>query len=249
MAIPIKTQEEIKKMREGGHILAQILENVMEMAAPGVSTLELNQFAEKLIRKKNGKPTFKGYHGFPAALCTCRNEIIVHGIPKKDDILQEGDIFTIDCGVTYKGMITDAARSKIIGKGSPQKENLLRTAFEVLEIATNLIKPNIHLNEIGKTIEKHVNKAGFHIIHDLTGHGVGKKLHEEPLITNFWEGKPGPRLSPGMTLAIEPIFSAGTSKMKTLPDGWTLITTDNSPAVQVENTILVTDQGSEVLTR
>lgn len=247
--ISIKTHEEIKAMREGGKILAEILEETLKMAKPGVSTQELDQFAENLIRQKGGTPAFKGYRGFPATLCTCRNERIVHGIPRRDDVLTVGDLFTIDCGLKYKGMCTDAARSITIGQASPLKQKLLKTAYIALEEAINVIQPGIHLNEIGKTIEKIVKKAGFHVVQDLTGHGIGREVHEPPQILNYWEGKPGPRLEPGMTLAIEPIFAAGTGKMKTLPDRWTITTTDGSCAVQQEETVLITPDGVEILTR
>jgi methionyl aminopeptidase len=248
MAIPIKTEEEINIMREGGKILAEVLEVVTKEALHGISTYQLDQLAEALIRQRGASPSFKGYRGFPNALCTCPNEVIVHGIPRKNIILKEGDLFTVDCGVYYKGLHTDAARSIPIGKISKEKEHLLSTAKKALSQATDIIKPGIHLNEIGKTIQNVVEKEGFHIIYDLTGHGVGRKLHEEPIILNFWEGNPGPILKPGMTLAIEPIFSIGTSEMKTLEDNWTLVTVDNSCAVQIENTILVTQTGNEILT-
>lgn len=248
MPITIKSEEEIKIMREGGQILAEVLEKICKMAVAGISTLELDEFAENFIKGKGGKPGFKGYHGYPKTLCTAINEVIVHGIPKKDEILKEGDLLTIDCGVLYKGMYTDAARSLAIGQISKEKEHLLKTAEIALEKAINLAIPGIHLNEIGKTIQKTVEDAGFHIIYDLTGHGIGKALHEDPIILNYWEGNPGPILKPGMTLAIEPIFSAGTNKMKTLNDNWTIKTVDNSCAVQVENTVLITEEGNELLT-
>lgn len=248
MAISIKTDQEIDSMRKGGKILANVLEEICKRAIPGVSTYELDQFAENFILSNGGRPGFKGYNGFPASLCTARNEVIVHGIPRKDEFLQEGDIFTADCGVIYNGLYTDAARSLRIGKISSEKERLLDTAEKALYAAIDLVKPGIHVGEISKTIENIIKNAGFHVIHDLTGHGVGRKLHEEPVILNYWDGNLGPILKPGMTLAIEPIFSAGTSKMKTLSDNWTLVTDDNSPAVQMEHTILVTENGCEILT-
>ncbi|MBT4917389.1 type I methionyl aminopeptidase [Candidatus Peregrinibacteria bacterium] len=248
MAIIIKTTEEIQNMREGGKILEQTLNETLKRAEPGISTYELDQFAENYIKKNGGIPSFKGYQGFPGTLCTCRNEVIVHGIPKKDDILEEGDLFTIDCGVTYKGMITDAARTKLIGKVTPEKEKLLKTAIKALSIAIDTAKPGTRLGEVSKNIQEVIEEAGFYIIKDLTGHGVGKKLHEDPLVTNYFDGNDGPTLKEGMTLAIEPIFSVSTGQMKTLTDQWTIVTADHSPAVQVENTILITKTGNEVLT-
>ncbi|MBD3360876.1 type I methionyl aminopeptidase [Candidatus Peregrinibacteria bacterium] len=249
MSIPIKSEKEIKKMQEGGKILAEVLETVITEAKPGISTYELDELAEKIIINHGAKPGFKGYQGFPNTLCTAIDKVIVHGIPSKNQILQEGDLFTVDCGVLYKGFYTDAARSKGIGKISKEKERLLKTANIALEKATNLAKPGTHINEIGKIIQTTVEEEGFHIIKDLTGHGVGRNLHEDPTILNFWEGNPGPILKEGMTIAIEPIFSAGTSEMKTANDGWTLVTDDNSSAIQVENTVLITQNGPEVLTK
>lgn len=247
MDIPIKTDEEIRSMRKSGKILAEVLEECLEAAKAGVSTLQIDEFAENLIKQKGGKPAFKGYNGYPATVCTAIDEVIVHGIPKKDQILKEGDLLTIDCGVIYEGMYTDAARSKGIGKISPEKERLIKIAKEALSKAIDLAKPGIHLGQISKTIQETVEDAGFHIIRDLTGHGIGKKLHEEPVVLNYWDGD-GIVLKAGMTLAIEPIFSIGTSQMKTLNDKWTLVTIDNSPAVQEENTILITPDGAEILT-
>ncbi|OGJ42305.1 type I methionyl aminopeptidase [Candidatus Peregrinibacteria bacterium RIFCSPLOWO2_01_FULL_39_12] len=249
MPIQIKTEEEIRSMKISGKILAEALEKTCKFAKPGMSTLELDSFAENLIRKRNAIPAFKGYRGFPATLCTCINEVIVHGIPKKDKIMQEGDLLTIDCGVIYEGMYADAARSIIIGKSSSsERKRLIKTAHEALNKVTDILKPGLHLNEIGKTIQKIVGNAGFHIVKDLTGHGIGHRLHEEPIILNYWDGTPGPILKPGMTLAIEPIFAVGTGKMRLSPDKWTLTTTDYSDAVQVENTFLITENGNEVLT-
>ena len=248
MPIIIKTPEEIDLMRKGGKILAEVLEKTCELAKPGISTLELEEFAEKFIRDCGALPSFKGYHGFPNTLCTSINEEIVHGIPKKDRILKEGDLLTIDCGVTFEGMITDAARSIGIGKISKEKEKLIKTAYQALSKAIDSVKPGIHIGIISRTIQNIIEKAGFHVIRDLTGHGVGKFLHEAPTILNYFDGNPGPIIEPGMTLAIEPIFSIGTSHMDTLPDKWTLVTKDHSCAVQAENTIVVTPSGCEILT-
>jgi methionyl aminopeptidase len=248
MAIIIKTPEEIELMRQGGKILAEVLEEVCKLAKVGISTLELDQFAEKFIIEHSGLPSFKGYRGFPGTLCTSINEEIVHGIPKKDRLLKEGDLLTIDCGVTFEGMITDAARSIIVGKASSEKEKLIKTAYQALSKAIDIVKPGIHIGKISRTIQDVIEKAGFHVIRDLTGHGVGKFLHESPTILNYYNGNPGPIIEPGMTLAIEPIFSVGTSRLRTLSDKWTLVTTDNSCAVQAENTIVVTPSGCEILT-
>ncbi|MBI5753800.1 type I methionyl aminopeptidase [Candidatus Peregrinibacteria bacterium] len=248
MSIIIKNQQEIVNMRISGQILAEVLDECCKMAKIGTTTKELDDFAEKYILGRGGLPAFKGYHGFPASLCTAVNDHIVHGIPKEDEILQDGDLLTIDCGVSYNGLITDAARSIGIGNISEDKKRLIKTANEALSQAIDLAKPGIHVGEIGQLIQEIIEKEGFHVIYDLTGHGVGCKLHEDPIIANYFNGNKGPTLKEGMTIAIEPIFSTGTSKMKTLKDGWTIVTVDGSTAVQAENTILITKNGNEVLT-
>jgi methionyl aminopeptidase len=235
-------------MRHGGKILAKVLEETMKRAISGISTWELDRFAEEMIRKEGGIPAFKGYSGFPATLCTNINEVVVHGIPRKNEILKEGDLFTIDCGVIYKGFYTDAARSVVIGNKPASKVEMVKTAYEALSKAIDMAGPGVRLGEISKTIQNTIESAGFNVVKDLTGHGVGKHLHEDPIILNFFDGDMGPILKPGMTLAIEPIFSMGSSEIITLKDNWTITTDDQSCAVQVENTILITQNGNEILT-
>lgn len=248
MQITIKTPEEIQFMREGGKVLALALEEVIKYAKEGVSTLELDKVAEDFIRSKGMKPAFKGFHGFPGTLCTAINEVVVHGIPRADEILKDGDLFTADCGVLYKGLYTDAARSITIGNASNEKIRLIKTAKLALDRAIMMAQPGNRVGEISIVIEKTIKDAGFKVIHDLTGHGVGRDLHEEPTITNFWDGSKGATLKPGMTIAIEPIFSISASEIITLKDNWTIITKDRSCAVQEENTILITESGNEILT-
>lgn len=248
MNIIIKTTSEIEKMRKAGKILAELLNELEARAIVGVSTQELDTFAEEFILARGAKPGFKGYHGYPATLCTAINEVVVHGIPSPSEILKEGDLFTVDCGVIYEGYYSDAARSKAIGKVSPEKTKLIETAKLALSRAIDMAKPGKHIGEISRMIQKTIEDAGFHVIRDLTGHGIGKSLHEDPYVLNYFDGKPGALLKPGMTIAIEPIFSTSTSKIITRDDGWTIQTADNSPAVQQENTILITEFGNEVLT-
>lgn len=248
MPITIKTDEEIQLMKQSGKILARVLRETCKLARPGISTWDLDQFAENLIRQNDSTPSFKGFHGYPAAICTARNEEIVHSIPGKEKILKEGDLLTIDAGVCYQGWHTDAARSIGIGTIPQEKQRLINTAKRALSAAIDMAKPGIHLGEISKTIQEIIEKEGFHVINDLTGHGIGRNLHEDPTVLNYYDGKPGPILKPGMTIAIEPIFSIGTSKLRTMSDRWTLVTIDNSIAVQEENTILITQNGNEVLT-
>ncbi len=245
----IKTPAEISAMRIGGKILGEVLSATCKMAKPGISTYELDQFAENFIRSKGATPAFKGFHGFPATLCTAINEVIVHGIPRKDEILKNGDLLTIDCGVTYKNLCTDAARSIIVGdKEEPEKKRMIEVATKALEEATKILKDGTPVNQIGKIIEAIVQSAGYKIIKELTGHGLGHSLHEPPCITNHFDPSEKSILKEGMTIAIEPIFSISSEKMITKSDNWTLVTSDNSLAVQVENTILITKTGHEVLT-
>lgn len=248
MQIQIKTPEEIEYMRIGGKVLAQTLEEVIKYAKEGVSTGELDKIAEEFIRSKGMLPGFKGFQGFPGTLCTAINEVVVHGIPRNDEVLKDGDLLTIDCGVLYKDFYTDAARSIIIGTASNEKLRLIKTAKLALDRAIMMAQPGNHVSEISIVIEKTIEDAGFKVIHDLTGHGVGRGLHEEPTILNYWDGSKGPTLKPGMTIAIEPIFSVSASEIITLKDDWTIITKDRSCAVQEENTILITDSGNEILT-
>lgn len=250
MPIPIKNEAEIKAMREGGKILANLLEEIRLRAKVGVSTYELDEFAEKFIKRHSATPGFKGYKGFPATLCTTIDEEVVHGIPDKNRYLKEGDLFTVDCGVIYEGLYTDAARSMGIGKISNEKEKLIETAKIALKEAIRVAKPGTRVGKIGETIEKIVKKAGFKIIKDLTGHGIGKNLHEDPIILNYKnnDDPSDPILKPGMTMAIEPIFTTGLGKIKEAEDKWTLVTIDKEPSVQEENTILITQKNNEILT-
>jgi len=248
MAISIKTTEEIEIMRKAGKVLSETLDEVIKYAKEGVSTGELDAIAEQFIRSKGMLPAFKGFHGFPGTLCTAINEVVVHGIPRKDEILKDGDLLTIDCGVLYKGLYTDAARSITIGNASKEKLRLIKTAKLALDRAIMMAQPGNHVSEISIVIEETIKQAGFKVIQDLTGHGVGRDLHEEPTILNYWDGSKGPTLKPGMTIAIEPIFSISASEIVTLKDDWTIITKDRSCAVQEENTILITESGNEILT-
>ncbi|MFH1218584.1 MAG: type I methionyl aminopeptidase [Candidatus Peregrinibacteria bacterium] len=246
--IIIKTEEEIQAMREGGKILANCLKETAKLAIPGASTLDLDLFAEKYIRDHNGTPSFKGYHGFPATLCTNVNSVVVHGIPKKDEILKEGDIISIDCGVIYKGLHTDSTVLVGVSNISDSKKKFISVAGEALAQAIATIKPGAFVGDISQAIEHQVTKNGYSVVTELTGHGVGRNLHESPVIPNRYEGR-GDELAPGMTLAIEPIFAMGSPKIETLRDKWTIVTLDNSPAAQIEHTVLVTESGYEILTK
>lgn len=235
-------------MRKAGEILGLTLGKLELFIKPGMTTSEIDQMAEKIIFENNGESVFKGYHGFPATTCICINDEVVHGIPGNKVIL-EGDLLTIDCGVSFGGFIADSAITIGIGKIDANKQKLILTAYKALEKGIEAARPGARTTEISKAIEAVVNKQGFGIVRDLSGHGVGKKLHEDPYILNFYDGEPGPVMQPGMTFAIEPIITMGNHLTKTLSDKWTIVTKDGSPAVQVEHTIAITEKGAEILTK
>lgn len=234
-------------MKKAGQILGLVLGEVEKFIKAGQTTKEIDLFAEKLILENGGKPIFKGYRGFPASTCICINEEVVHGIPGNRTV-NEGDIVTIDCGVSYQGFIADSAITVGVGSIKPELEKLIRTAYKALEKGIAAAHPGSRTTEISKAIEEVVRKQGFGIVEDLSGHGVGLKLHEDPYILNFYDGEPGPVIQPGMTFAIEPIITLGDHHTKTLSDKWTIVTKDGSPAVQVEHTIVITDKGAKILT-
>jgi len=243
----IKTTEEINIMREGGKILAKCLKETADMAKAGISTLELDEFAEKFLLSKGGKPSFKGYQGYPATLCVNIDSEVVHGIPRKNKILKEGDLVSIDCGFLYKGFHTDATVIIGIGEISKTKKRMIMIAKETLSKAIDSIKDGTYLGELSEIIEKNLKRNGYEVIEELTGHGIGKKLHESPIVTNTKESMM-PILRSGMTIAIEPIFALGSGEIRTLRDNWTIVTEDGSVAAQIEHTVLITDTGCEILT-
>lgn len=248
MSIPIKTLREIESMRKGGKILGDLLQTLKSSAKPFTTTEQLDQLAIKICSEKEVIPTFLGYKGYPAAICASVNEEVVHAIPNFKP-LKTGDLLSIDCGITFEGMIVDAAVSLIIGNAENKPaQKLIQAAENALVAGINQIEPGKNIGNIGFAIQETVHKAGFHIIRDLTGHGVGRNLHEPPIINNFGSKGSGPAIKPGMTFAIEPIIAAGTRFIQTLDDNWTIITKDGSLAVQVEHTVLVTPRGNEILT-
>jgi len=249
MAITIKTQEEIEIMKQGGKILAEILRTLSDYAKIGMSTQELNDYAEKLMKDFNVKPSFKDFNGYPASLCTSINEQVVHTIPSPKQILKDGDILTLDCGVIHKGFHTDAAVTVLIGNVPEAVRNFVFVGRKCLQEVLTKIKEGIYLNVIGDTIQKFIEeKHGYSVVKELTGHGIGRHLHEDPFIVNYKERSPGPLLKAGMTLAIEPIIAMGSGDIRTLSDNWTIVTQDRLPACQWEHTIVVTQNGCEIIT-
>lgn len=235
-------------MRAAGKILGEVLAELEKHIKPGVTTEELDRIAEKMMAANGVIPAFKGYKGFPASICTCVNDEVVHGIPNNLP-LEEGDLLTIDAGVILDGFFSDSAITVGVGKIKPQAQKLIDTATKALEKAIATARPGIRTNLLSRAIEETVHKQGFGIVKELSGHGIGVALHEDPYILNYEEEHLGPIIQVGMTFAIEPIITLGSAKIKTLRDGWTIVTKDGSLAVQVEHTIAITEKGAEVLTK
>ncbi|MEZ4087269.1 MAG: type I methionyl aminopeptidase [Candidatus Gracilibacteria bacterium] len=248
LRIGIKNEEEMAHMRESGRILGIILAEIEQMIAPGITGLDIDAKAVSIMEKFNVKASFKGYQGFPNVACININNQVVHGIPT-DRVLQEGDIITVDCGVIYKGFHSDSAISVGVGNISPEAQKLISTAEKALKKGIETAKAGIRVGKISEIIEKTIVKNGFSVVHDLIGHGIGTELHEDPPVPNFKDSDPGPLLQPGMTIAIEPIITAGRPEITLEKDNWTYITSDGSLATQVEHTIAITEKGVEILTK
>ncbi len=244
----IKTEQEQQHMKAAGKILASVLRELESMIAPGITTLDLDQHAEKRIREQNASPAFKGYMGFPGTLCTSVNDEVVHTFPS-DRVLKDGDIISVDCGVIFNQYHADSAFTAIVGKSSPSTQKFLSTAHQALSAGIDAAISGNFVGDISEAIENVINSENYSVIKDLTGHGIGKSLHEEPHVPNFRESSKGIQLKPGMTLAIEPIFAMGNGEIYTAKDGWNILTKDQSLAIQVEHTILITQQGPEILTQ
>lgn len=246
--IIIKSQREINLMREAGRIVAQVFDELEKFIVPGVTTKEISQKADKLIRDAGAIPASKGYGGFPEAICTSVNDVIVHGIPNNKR-LKEGDIVSCDVVVTYQGYNGDACRTFRVGKVSSEADRLIKITEECLEKGLSVVKAGIHLSDISAAIQKHAEENGYSIVREFTGHGIGKDMHEDPMIPNYGEAGHGPILKEGMTLAIEPMVLQGKKECYVLDDGWTTKTLDGKLAAHHENTIVVTKEGYEILTK
>ncbi len=246
--IPIKTAEEIELMRQGGRILADALNMLSEKVKPGMTTLDLDLLAEDFIRSHNGaEPGFKGYRGFPGTLCTSVNEEVVHGIPRKDVVLMEGDVVGLDCGVLFGGFYTDACVSVLIGQADPELNHFVKTTKKALQNALKQVREGAKVGDLSAVIQKTLEDQSYSPVIECTGHGVGKNLHEPPEILNAGHRGEGATLKAGMTLAIEPISAMGSGEVDTAKDGWTVITADGSLSAHFEHTILVTQSGFEIL--
>lgn len=251
----IKTDAELDSLRESGRRLAAVTEELLLMAEPGVSTGTIGERAEELIRKKGGIPVFKGYGAewgkpFPAAVCISVNEEVVHGIPSFGRILREGDLLKIDIGMRFEGMVTDMARTVPVGAVSDGADRLMKTTKESLDRGIAKIRSGARLSDFATAVESHVRSGGFAVVRDLVGHGVGRELHEDPQIPNYFlKGMENFSFRKGMAVALEPMVNAGHFAVRLADDGWTYVTKDGSLSAHFEDTVIVTERGTEIVTR
>lgn len=243
-----KSKRELEKMRAAGQLVGQVREHLCTLVEPGITTLEVDRAAEKMIRDAGALPTFKGYNGFPFSICASVNEQIVHGFPSNYK-LQEGDIFSIDVGVTLEGFVGDTATTVPVGKVSEDRLKLIQITEECLERAIEQCRPGKHLGDIGWAVQEHAEANGYSVVRDYVGHGIGRRMHEDPQIPNYGRPGLGPKIKSGYVFAVEPMVNLGTYHTKVLSDGWTVITVDGQPSAHVEHTIAITDEGPDVLTR
>ena len=248
MAIIIKTEQEIQLMRESCRLLADVFQNLEHAVHPGMSTMEINILGDQLIRKHGCIPNFLHYNGFPASICVSVNDEVVHGIPRKNHILREGDIVSLDAGLIYKGYHSDMARTFGVGEISPEAQQLIYATRQSFFEGIKKARAGNHLHEISNAIDAYIKPFGYGIVRDLVGHGIGTRLHEDPQVPNFAQFKRGPKLRAGMTLAVEPMINMGRADVEWLDDDWTVVTEDGSWSAHYENTILVTEGDPEILT-
>jgi methionyl aminopeptidase len=245
-----KSAEEIEKMRRSGRILADTISVVLEAVAPGKTTLDLDRVAEERIRSKGAVPSFKGYRGFPRSICASIDHEIVHGIPSRNRVLREGQLLSLDFGAIWEGFHSDSAVSVFVGgvAPSPEAARLVQTTETALEAAIATIRPGGRLSDIGHAIESEAVARGLGVVREYGGHGIGRKLHEDPFIQNWGPPGRGPEMRPGLVLAVEPMLNLGGDETRLMPDGWTVLTADGSLSAHFEHTIAVTEDGHEILT-
>lgn len=249
MAVSIKSAREIELMRESCKLLADVFYNLEQAIKPGISTMEINQLGDKLIRAHGCVPNFLNYNGYPASICTSVNEEVVHGIPKKSTILKEGDIISLDAGLIYKGYHSDMARTFPVGNVSEEATLLMERTKQSFFEGIKMAKNGNHLHDISNAIAAYISQFGYGIVRDLVGHGIGTHLHEDPQVPNFAQKRRGIRLCPGMTLAVEPMINLGTGDVDWLDDDWTVASADRSISAHYENTILIMPDGEpDILT-
>jgi methionyl aminopeptidase len=248
--IQLKSSREIDLMAQGGVILGQTIATLTAAVRPGVSTAELDAVAEQFIRSHEGAtPAFKGLYGFPGSICTSINDEIVHGIPSKKRVLRDGDIVSIDVGVGYRGFFTDSAVTVAVGDVDAETQRLLTVTAASLEAGIAAATVGNHIGDVGAAVQHVVEAAGFSVVRDLVGHGIGVEFHEEPQVPNYGKPKRREKLVPGLTVAIEPMVNAGGPATRTLSDRWTIVTADGSRSAHFEHTVAITENGPKVLTR
>lgn len=249
MGIQLKNKSQIAKLREANLIVADVLDTLEAAAKPGMSTWELNEIAARRLKQLKAEPAFLGYHDYPAVLCTSVNEVVVHGIPRKDLILKEGDLLSIDFGAFKDGWCGDSARTLPMGKISPEAQALIDATRQSLELAIAECVPGRRLGDIGNAVQSHVEPLGYSVVRQFVGHGIGRKMHEEPNVPNFGVKGRGLRLSEGLVVAIEPMINAGGAEVFTEEDGWTAVTKDGSLSAHFEHSVAITENGPVVLSR
>ena len=242
-----KSRKELDKMRASGRLVGLVLQELRLMVEPGITTLEVDKAAEKMIRDAGALPTFKGYHGFPYSICASVNEQVVHGFPSRYT-LQDGDIFSIDVGVTLAGYVGDTATTVPVGSVSEEILKLIQVTEQCLARAIEQCRAGKHLGDIGWAVQEHAEAHGYSIVRDYVGHGIGRKMHEDPQIPNYGKPGHGPKIRTGYVFAVEPMLNLGTFHTKVLADGWTVVTLDGRPSAHVEHTIAITENGPEVFT-
>ncbi len=246
--IVLKSPRELALMRNGGHILADVMDRLREIVQPGMATQEIDEDVEAFIRKRGATPAFKGYRGFPATVCVSINDEVVHGIPSPHRRIKKGDIVGLDLGCIVEGYYADCALTLALGDVPPRVQELLDVTRQSLDIAIDECRPGRRLSDVSHSVQRHVEAHGFGVVRTFVGHGIGRELHEDPQVPNFGDPGRGPQLKPGMVLAIEPMVTMGSWEVRILADRWTAVTVDGSLAAHFEHTIAVTEHGPEVLT-
>ena len=247
--IVCRSEAEIERMRVANQLVADVLAALEAAVKPGVSTMDLDELAERLVREGGAEPAFKGYRGYPATLCASINQEVVHGIPSRSRVLRAGDIISLDMGVKMGGFYGDSAVTVAVGAVPERTASLLQVTRESLERAIAAVRPGGRLSDVGHAVQQWVEAHGFSVVREFVGHGIGEKLHEEPQIPNYGVPGRGPKLAPGMVLAIEPMVAMGKPETRVLGDGWTAVTRDGSLAAHFEHTIAITASGPEILTK
>lgn len=247
MGVTLKNTRELEAMRQANRMVVTVLKELVHYARPGISTMDLELKARRILKGTRARPAFLGYRGYPAVLCASLNEEVVHGIPSERKILQEGDILSLDFGVEEEGFFGDAAITVPVGEVEEEKSRLLDVARECLDRAVAAMIPDNRLSDIARAVQEHAEKNGFSVVYQFVGHGIGRAMHEEPQVPNCGKPRPDLKLLPGMVLALEPMINAGVPEVVILPDKWTVVTADGKPSAHFEKSVAVTESGPEVL--